>query len=664
MKKPLKYLLVILTVVVPCILTILIYNDKITQNSPVYFKQGVNFFYEGDYQNAYYNFGKIKRISPLYPMAIYRQAQSAQKVGDYKTAAIKYKLFLEKLPDSIFDTNAKTNLGKCYYYSKQYESAKVQFEELKEKNINKGSDVVFYLGLTQKNLDKKEAAKNFREYIQAVINKEAENTEYLQAAADELSNLCKEPDENDRKLLGIAYYKSNKYKEALEYFSKLPIENCWDYLVLSNHYAGNKVIAKKLIENGITKYSKIISEENLYKIYDAYTSYMKGTKLKNRQNMLKLARTHNLSGQDYVIYMLADIMPKEKAIVLYEEIVQKYPDGKFAPEALWMVFWDKYKKKEYKTAEEIAQKHIKSYNKAKSAPKILYWLAKTELKLNKTQEAHSYFNRLASKYPDNYYGLRSQYIIDKRNDFFVTSTQNKIPIEKEQIAFPIAASQIDIKDLKLINTVFDLGDKQIWLEADFKNNSIAESWFELKKGNKSKSIVLARDAIDEMEIKPPFSSPSYQLAYPRYYVEEINLAGKKLGLDPYIILALIREESYFNESAKSKTNASGLMQIMPETANYMISKLSVNVNDLTDLENPRMNMYLGCNYLKYLKDRFNDDLMVIAAYNGGEGSVNKWSRIYNTSDYDEFIEDIPFEETRHYIKKVFRSYHLYKIIYK
>ena len=106
------------------------------------------------------------------------------------------------------------------------------------------------------------------------------------------------------------------------------------------------------------------------------------------------------------------------------------------------------------------------------------------------------------------------------------------------------------------------------------------------------------------------------------------------------------------------------MQIMPETANYMISKLAVNIPSDTNLEDPKLNLYLGCNYLKYLRERFNNDLYVIAAYNGGEGSVNKWIKTLNTEDLDEFIENIPYDETRNYVKKVFRSYHLYKKIYK
>ena len=131
--KFLKYILVTLAIIVPCSVAILIYNDKITQDSPVYYRQGVEFYNNGDYPNAYYNFGKINKISPLYSMALYKQAKSAQKVGDLSMASLKYKLFLDKNPNSIFSETARYNLAKCYFYLKKYDDAKLLFLESKEK---------------------------------------------------------------------------------------------------------------------------------------------------------------------------------------------------------------------------------------------------------------------------------------------------------------------------------------------------------------------------------------------------------------------------------------------------------------------------------------------------------------------------------------------------
>lgn len=664
--KYLKYIIGILIVLIPCVLTILIYNDKITQNSPLYYKQGVTFYNNGDYSNAYYNFGKIKWISPLYPMALYKQAKSAQNLGDFKTASIKYKLFLDKVPASVFALNAKINLGKCYFYSKQYEEAKLLFEELYSDNDVIGTEKIFFLALVEKRNDKAKSANYFREYLKSSIYDTSDikqNTEYLYSAAEELAALNVDLSNDDRKLLGIAYYKNQKYKQALEFFVKIPVIECWDYLVLANHYSGNKIIAKKLIENGLSTYASIIDEGNLHEIYDIYASYMVGSKIKNWMQIYKTVKDNSLKGQDYVMYKLANILPSDKALVIYKEIVEKYPESNYAPESLWKLFWNKYKNKDYSGAELLAVKHLKTYKAVKSTPKVGFWLAKTELKQNKISEANNHLSKLAAKYPDDYYGLRAENILMKKENFWQADNNETITIQKNDIEFPISFAHIDIKDLKLINTLFDLGDYEIWLDADF-NNPIVESWFEYKKGKKSRSIVLTRNQIEKMDIKPPFASSAYKLAFPIYYGDEINISAKKLGLDPYLVISLIKEESYFNEYAISKSNAIGLMQLIPSTANYMISKLGIDMSVIEKLNDPRTNMYIGCNYLKYLKDRFNDDLMVIAAYNGGEGSVAKWMKSYNVSDYDEFIESIPFDETQNYVKKVFRTYHMYKKIYK
>ena len=660
--KYLKYIIISLIIIVPCIITVLIYNDKITQDSPLYYKQGVEFYDKGDYQNAYYNFCKIKWISPLYPMAVYKQAKSAQLAGDYKMAAIKYKLFLEKLPDSIFDLRAKLNLGKSYYYLKQYEDAKVPFQELEAKTNNDGTEEVYYLGLIEKNFDKNNAASYFRKYLKTALDGKALNNNYIAASAEELSSLGIDLTEEDLKLIAIAYFKNKKYKEALKYFSKLPVDTCWDYLVLSNYYLGHKSITRKLIESGMLDFSDKASEDNLHEIYNAYASFLYGNKNKVWTQIHKTVQENSLKGEDYVLYKLAENSLPEKAVEYYNAIVSKHPDSIYAPESQWEVIWNAYKKHDYKTAELLAIQHLKTYKKVKSTPKVAFWLSKIALKENRTSDAHNYLTKLMNKYPDNYYGLRAENILANKNDFWTTSGNNKLPEPKETIAFPITISQIDIKDLKLINTLFDMGDYEIFKDADY-NNPIVESWFEYKNDNKSRSIVLARDEIEKMDVKPSVYSAAYKLAYPRYWVSEINVAGQKLGIDPYLVAAIIREESYYNEHAKSKTGATGLMQLMPLTASYMISKLTDEVQNFADLEDPRTNMYLGCNYIKYLKENFSNDLMVVAAYNGGEGSVNKWMKTNGIEDLDEFIEDIPFDETRNYVKKVFRSYHMYKKIY-
>lgn len=663
--KYINFIVGIIIATIAVVIMVLIYNDKISQNSPLYYKQGVEFYNKGDYQNAYYNFGKIKWISPLYPISLFRQAKSAQKVGDYETAAIKYDEFLKKTPHSVFAINARKNLAKVYYYLKKYDEAKKEYEKLNDKTTNYIPEKDYFKGVIEKSKDKKQAAQYFLNYLNNTISNKEVSRKYVLLSADELSSLSIDFNNNELKTIAIAYFNSQKYDKALMYFSKIPQSECWDYLVLSNHYVGNKQIAKKLIETGIVSNIKNAQVDNVNKIYDIYASYFSSSKLNTWKKINQIASKYSLKGHDYVMYKLAGFMPDNEAYILYYNISQKYPEGNYAAESLWNVIWNYYTKREYTKALDLANKHLKTYQNVKSTPKVMFWIYKIQTKQGKTTEAHNMLSKLANKYPDNYYGLRADSILNKNNDFWQTNHKNRLPLNKEVIEFPLSLSQIEIKDLKIINEIFESGDYEIWQDADF-NNPIIDSWIEYKKGKKTHSIILARDFIDKMDIKPPFLSAAYKLNYPLYYVEEINIAGSKLKIDSFLITALIREESHFNENAKSSVNASGLMQLMPATMDYIMKKFGVNYDkDTSDITNPRLNLYAGCHYLKYLKERFNNnDLYVIAAYNGGEGSVSKWINTYNIKDNDEFIENIPYAETQNYVKKVFKTYHMYKKIYE
>lgn len=657
-KEKLKYILIGLIVIVSSIIAILLYNDAITQNSPVYYKQGVEFYNNGDYQNAYYNFLKVNKLSNYYQMAVFKQAKSAQKNGDYNTAILKYEQFLDKNQNSIFAASARFNLAKSYYSLKKYDEAKKLFEQVKSKDKENSAVADYYLGVLNIKDNQEEAIDSFRNYLLA-----DENTDrnYELSAAEEFSLLNKFPSAEDSVLLGEIYFKNKKYQRAIEYFSRVPMDKSWEYLVLANHYAGNKIVAKKLIETGLAQYSYKSSNENLYKIYDVYASYMIGKKLKNWTDIYNIVQRNALNGEDYVAYKLAQISSKDKALALYNRINSMYPNSDYAPEAVWNLFWNKYQKRDYKTAREFGYQHLNRFKNVKSTPRIAFWLAKTEMKLNQDIEANNILTRLATKYPDDYYGLRADYIINKKGNFWNISTDDILP-EETEVEFPISLSNIDIKDTKLINSLFKMGDYDIWLNANFDNN-IVESWFELRRGRHALSATKARDALKEMNVKPPIISSAYKLAYPLHYVEEINTAASKLKLSPFYLISIIKEESHFDTEAKSSTNAMGLMQIMPDTANYIASKLYIPLYSLSNLNDVKTNIYIGSNYIKYLNDKFKNYILVTAAYNAGEGAVSRWLKAYSISDYDEFIENIPYEETKNYVRRVFRTYHLYNKIY-
>lgn len=156
-----------------------------------------------------------------------------------------------------------------------------------------------------------------------------------------------------------------------------------------------------------------------------------------------------------------------------------------------------------------------------------------------------------------------------------------------------------------------------------------------------------------------------KLFYPVKYSDYIVSYSRKYNLDPYFVTAVIRTESSFNKDAKSSKNAYGLMQITSDTAEWAASKMKLDDFNVIKLYDPELNINMGCWYLNDLKKEFNGNLeLVLAAYNGGRGNVQKWLKNTEHSADGKNLHYIPFKETDKYIKKVNVTYHIYKFLYK
>jgi soluble lytic murein transglycosylase len=166
------------------------------------------------------------------------------------------------------------------------------------------------------------------------------------------------------------------------------------------------------------------------------------------------------------------------------------------------------------------------------------------------------------------------------------------------------------------------------------------------------------DVLDKKEVI--FSRKLLEILYPMPFLSDLTKALKKDKLDPLIVLSLIRQESVFNPLARSPVGARGLMQIMPATA----KRIRRSVRD-KHLVNPQTNIDVGTIYLKGLMNRYEGNLVyVLAAYNAGEGRVDRWKGTLFDSDETilKNIEMIPFLETRNYVKLIFRNIFFYKLL--
>jgi soluble lytic murein transglycosylase len=149
--------------------------------------------------------------------------------------------------------------------------------------------------------------------------------------------------------------------------------------------------------------------------------------------------------------------------------------------------------------------------------------------------------------------------------------------------------------------------------------------------------------------------------YPLKYDDWIRKYSRTNGVDPYTVMGLIHQESYFNAKAKSAVGATGLMQLMPATGRELAGRFHISPH----LDNPETNIRLGTAHFKMLVNLFNgSNDLAIASYNAGQGRVLQWRRAAPGKPMDEFIEAIPFRETRTYVKHVVMLASTYKRMYQ
>jgi soluble lytic murein transglycosylase len=155
----------------------------------------------------------------------------------------------------------------------------------------------------------------------------------------------------------------------------------------------------------------------------------------------------------------------------------------------------------------------------------------------------------------------------------------------------------------------------------------------------------------------------WQLYYPLGYADHVRAAARGAGLDPHFVAAVIREESSYDPRARSGVGAIGLMQLMPDTARILAQELGRPLREIDALWEPPLNIALGTRYLGQLTGRFQEPLLAVAGYNAGPHRVQRWVAERPRVDIEEFVDQIPFDETRAFAKRVFTSWHHYRRLY-
>jgi soluble lytic murein transglycosylase len=343
--------------------------------------------------------------------------------------------------------------------------------------------------------------------------------------------------------------------------------------------------------------------------------------------------------------------PVEAASVL-SRMLEIYPTSRLKERATWELGWSSYLAGNFRVAAEQFAKLAASDDYRERA---LYWHGHALTAGGDPAGARESHATLAREFPYGFYTLQLP--------------KESLPREESppKLTNSLLESLPRPEGYERVKALIDLGmtdDASRELAAAKKKNgkgkgSLPLARLYLETGDYNGAMGLFTPA----QLKKPGAegSTAWSLLYPKAYGELVTRHAAQAGVKASLAFAVMRSESSFNPGATSSVGARGLMQLMPDTAAKMVKEREFKAERLYE---PELNIRLGTKHLKDLLEQYNgNQVAVIASYNAGGQNVNRWLKTYAGLREDEFIESIPFGETRDYVKKVLATAALYRKLY-
>lgn len=363
-------------------------------------------------------------------------------------------------------------------------------------------------------------------------------------------------------------------------------------------------------------------------------------------------------------FILAKIAAENKDFQKAKEYVDLSLATNIRPEVeeemAYLRGWYAYRAADYHSAIARFKQFRRDYADSDTLDTVTYWLAHTYRKMGETAKANNTFDEIAEKNPYSYYGIRSLYHLKKRRE--PIRFKNQFVFRYSKRAYEGEHIPPFLKGEKLIHLGFatdgiDELRSATTLPAFFDTPWSFQYYISLLY-HLGKDYISSFIILNELQKKYLEDLPDEHLLllYPKQYWDLIQKYAQKFSLDPFFILSVMRQESAFDPNAVSPADAMGLLQMTPYMGQVMAKRLKRKwkKNDLLD---PEKNLLYCAFYLSHLIKKFNGNLVfALAAYNANEEALQKWVKRYWTNDIEEFIEEIPYKETRSYVKLIMRNY--------
>jgi soluble lytic murein transglycosylase len=365
-------------------------------------------------------------------------------------------------------------------------------------------------------------------------------------------------------------------------------------------------------------------------------------------------------------YILQD--DDRAAAAVFAELYDKFPTGERAERAAWKAGWWAYRNEDVAGTIALFESAAEAFPRSNYRPSYLYWAARAHARLGARDRAIARYQLVHDDYGNSYYGRLASKHLTRRSR--TAAADQPIPASR-QVPEPAATPPPTAAGIRLLlaHGMYDdaLAELQ-YAQRRWGSSPVIEAtmaWAYHKKGELRRAIGLMRRAYPQSLTADGHELPVEirQVLFPLVYWDLIRKHAKARGLDPYVVAALIGQESTFDPRARSVANAWGLMQVVPATGRRLARSLRIRPFRTSSLTNPEINIRLGTLYFSQLAERFGGTHFALASYNAGENRVVRWKAERANMDQDEFIDDIPFPETQNYVKRILGTAEDYRRLY-
>ena len=626
------------------------------------------------------------QVPVLGDYALYNAASAYQALGQQSGALATLSRLLHEYPESLLAERARQERARLYVSANLLSQAEEAYRDYLSHASGEARRREALLALAEiafKADKRREAEDQLRElWLKWPGSREAAR------AAELLTSMAEVPPftADERFARALTLYRSGQYAQVVAAFTPFLSDDS-PFTSRARLWSGVSHFQLRDYSRAISLLSPLGQDRSLHSAEALYWIGRSYARVDDREKAITTwtRLVHAYPKSPFTaesLYLMAleysdDGKPKRAAWAL-SRLLRDHPSSQFADAALWTRSWINYRQSALTQAlADLRRLHARAASGSRFPVQALYWQGRVLERLKKRGKAVEAYRGLLNAYSDeNYYAqqarLRLRTLEPKAAQALPvasTTEPSADPLPCTLSPQPCSSEVAKARLLKELN-LREEASEEFWALAG-RNASDRGLLYEacsafLDLGHLEKSVRIAKRLLRPLyaHTRPVEPVPRYwEFLYPLGYWELAQEQSARYALDPYLVVALIREESGFGERVVSSSGAVGLMQLLPTTANGLVNAAGRS-GVPAKLDAPANNIALGTRYLAMMLDEFKGNwARALAAYNAGPNQVRRWlGRLGDRTD-DEFIEEIPFSETRAYVKRVLGSYYRYRAQY-